>query len=143
MPASASFFKQMSVENTFFASLCSTFGRSSALRNSSANEGRTRGKASNLFAMKKPSSSRHPTSSNSWQKIDSDNINSRAKMANPAWPSPRDILKVHSEQPEAERFGVKDGHAADVEEESCATRTDGIMKSITVNITSRENHTRQ
>lgn len=142
MPACASFFKYMFANSTFFVSVRSTFGRSKPFRDISANECKSGGKTQTWLAMKSSSGSRHHTSPNSWQKDFSDSFNSCTNMANPGWPEdPEGGLEAHSEQLKGKSYGDTEDRAADVEEESRATN--GIMKSITVNITSQKNPMKQ
>lgn len=78
-------------------------------------------------------------SSYSLQQIGLDNCNSRTKMADPAWPNSEGGLEAHNNLADGEIVAYTGGQGADSNEDSRAARTDGIMKSITVNATSQKN----
>ncbi|MCJ1468388.1 hypothetical protein MMC07_007016 [Pseudocyphellaria aurata] len=135
MPACASFFKYLSAKSTLFASVRATLGRSKPSGDSNANESRSRHKSQTWLTLKTPSASRHHLSSNSWQKIDPGKLGSCTQIASSAWPDPESNPEIRSEQPESEPVRYK-ADVANIDEES---RANGIMKSITVNITSQKN----
>lgn len=143
MPACASFIKRTSANSTFFASVRSTFGRPKPSMDSGTNESRSRSKPQTLLALKTPLAPRHHTSSNAWHEVDPENFNSRTNMANPAWPEPEGSIGAHSEQPEGENLGCTENQTAGYDEESRANKTNGIMKSITVSVTSQKNPIKQ
>lgn len=143
MPACASFMKRTSANSTFIASVRSIFGRSKPSMDSGTTESRSRSKSQTWLALKSPLAPRHHTSSNTWHEVDPENFNSRTNMANPAWPEPEGSIGAHNEQPEGENSGCTEDQTAGYDEESRAKKTHGIMKSITVSITSQKNPIRQ